>query len=253
MTDLPHVPDRPGRRGAAALLVVAAAVLTACGASAGAAPTPAGPSCGPGAPRLTVQATGQASTTPDVLTVQLGVSVTDPTAVAALADAARQGTTLDDDLRFVHVPPSDLQTTDLSLGPVTDAAGRITGYQVDDELQVTFTDVPEAGAVIDAAASAVGDAVRLDGVTFSVSDRRDVDGRARAQAVTVAADHARAMAAAAGERLGGVCTITDTTSSPVPQTFAAADLAGQTAAALPVEAGSQQSTATVDVVYALIR
>ena len=88
---------------------------------------------------------------------------------------------------------SDLTTTGFSIQPTTGPTGEITGYQVDNTLVVTLHDLVHAGAVIDAAARSVGDAVRLDGLTYSIGNTGDIDGQARANAVRTAEAHAQAM------------------------------------------------------------
>ena len=61
--------------------------------------------------------------------------------------------------------------------------GTITGYQVSNTLLVTLHDLTAAGQAIDTAANSVGNAVRINGLTFSVSNTGNVDGQARADAV----------------------------------------------------------------------
>jgi uncharacterized protein YggE len=63
------------------------------------------------------------------------------------------------------------------------------------------------------------------------------------------------MALAAGERLGPVCSLSDQTQTDVysPEPLASAGLAQNKATAqVPLEAGSQQETAQVSMVYALM-
>ena len=253
----PVVPDGPGgvgrhrrRLGAIGALVILAAVAAACGTSAGAAPA-ARSGCGSGQARITVEAGGQASATPDVLTIDIGVTVNDPTATAALADANGRADTLTTALKTSGVTPADIQSTDFSISPTTTPAGVITGYQVSNTLLVTLRDLTDAGQAIDTAASSVGDAIRINGLCFSVSNTGNVDGRARADAVETAAAHARAMTSAAHESLGAICSISDTTSGPTPEDFSAAGLTAGAATPVPLEPGTQQASAEVTVVYAI--
>ena len=168
------------RIGAAVALVVLGAAAAACGTTAGAAT--AQPDCSAGAPKITVDAGGQASATPDILTIDLGVTVNDPTASSALSDANMQATTLTGTLKSSGVTPADIKSTDFSINPTMTPTGAITGYQVSNTLLVTLHDLTSAGQVIDAAAASVGNAIRIEGLTFSVSNTGDVDGQARADA-----------------------------------------------------------------------
>jgi hypothetical protein len=225
--------------------------VSACG-SGGASSSQ--PSCGSSSASLTVQGSGQATTHPDTLNVNVGINVTDPTAAAAMGDANDQASKLSDALTAAGVKPSDLQTTGLSINPTYSSTGAITGYQVTNSLLVTMHDLSSAGDVIDAAAASVGSAIQINGLSFSVSNTAKADGEARTSAVRTAASHARVMAAAAGEHLGEICSMSDATTSPSPSALeglASTSSATAARAAVPLESGTQQATAQVTIVYAL--
>ncbi|HEY7917914.1 MAG TPA: SIMPL domain-containing protein [Acidimicrobiales bacterium] len=254
-----QVPSRPGpghrgRRRAVTVAVLAALAvgLAACGTSASASSPPG---CASGAPKMTVEASGQASASPDILTITIGVNVSGPTAAAALSDANGQATRLTDNLKLSGVVPTDIQSTDFSIAPTYAQNGSITGYQVSNTLLVTLHDLTDAGQVIDKAAASVGNAIRINGLTFAVSNTGNVDGQARAAAVTTAAAHARAMATAAAESLGGICSVNDSTTGPSPTYFAlngGDQASAASGAAVPLEPGTQQATAQVSVVYLIV-
>jgi uncharacterized protein YggE len=114
--------------------------------------------------------------------------------------------------------------------------------------------VKGAGAVIDTAANAVGNAITFSGVSLSIGDTssRSLIAKAREQAVKQAITHARQLASAAGMKLGAVRTIDDTGSEvPQPQFFAAGGLTADKAASVPLEAGSQQLSVNVSVTFAV--
>jgi hypothetical protein len=236
-----------------AVLVALAGTLTACGSSTSAS-TPA-PGCPPGTPRLTVEATGRASASPDTLTISIGVDVSDPTAAAALSDANDRATTLTGALRGSGVAEADVQSTNFSIFPKFALSGAITGYEVSNTLLVTLHNLSDAGQVVDTAGSSVGNAIRINGLAFAVSNTGNVDGQARAAAVTTAAAHARAMATAAQRSLGGVCSISDSTTGPSPDLSGTAfnsSVAAVPPSAVPLEPGTQQVSAQVTVVYAVV-
>ncbi len=245
---------RLGTVGAVVALAALAGGAAACGTSAGATTTAT--TCSPGTATMTVDATGQASATPDTLTIAIGITVSDPTAASALSDANSRAATLTAALGSSGVPPSGIQSTDFSIAPDTTPTGVITGYQVSNTLVVTTHDLSTAGRTIDTAASSVGNAIRIDGLSYSVSNTRDVDGQARADAVAAAAAHARAMAVAAGESLGGVGSVSDSTDGVVPidanSSALGAGSPATAAAAVPLEPGTQQATADVSVVYRIV-
>jgi uncharacterized protein YggE len=240
--------------GPLALAGIAGVALSACTNSGASAATPT-PACGSTAPKLTVQASGQATATPNLLTLDIGVDVSDPTASAALTEANDKATALSNTLQLAGVAKADIQTTNFSIQPNFATNGTITGYQVANTIVVKLHNLSASGAVIDAAASSAGNAIRVNGLTFSVDDTTTVDGTARADGIGVAAAHARSMATAAGESINGVCSITDsTTNYPITNSLdqgSAGMAAGGATASVPVQPGTQQSTAQVTVVYAL--
>ncbi len=239
------------RRPLVALAVIAAgAGLAACGGAAAASGSTA-PDCASSAPKLTVDASGQAAAAPDQLTIDIGVSVSGATASDTLTAANTQAASLSSTLTGAGVAAADITTTGFSINPTTTPAGEITGYQVDNTLVVTLHDLVHAGAVIDAAARSVGNAVRLEGLNYSIGNTGDIDGQARANGVRTAQAHAAAMAKAAGESLHGVCSISDTTSPPMALSSAGTAFNAATPSAVPLQPGTQQATAQVTVVDAL--
>ena len=128
----------------------------------------------------------------------------------------------------------------------------LTGYAVTNTVTATFRDVSTAGAAIDAVVGALGNTVQINGLTFSFANPAQVEDQARADAVHQAVAHAGAMAAAAGRRLGPVCSLTDDTQPDFVEpnsdlNYAQAGVAK--GAAVPVEPGMQSETDQVTLVY----
>ena len=226
-----------------AALLLGALALTAC-----AAPSPAAPAATGG---ITARGTGTVTATPDVVTVTLGVQTDGSSAREALDANTGAATALLDVLRGAGVDPADLRTSDLSVYPsYGDDGRRITGYQVTNRVEAVLRDLAGAGALIDAAAGAVGDAVRVDGLAFSVDDDSAARATARGDAVRRAVAQAQEMAEAAGVALGPLLSVTELPTTPAPQPFAAAaDAALQ--AAVPLQPGTQDIEVAVDVVHAI--
>jgi len=203
---------------------------------------------------LTVQGTGNASATPDVLTVSVDISVTDPSAQASLVDDNRRADAVTAALKQGGVADKDIQTSNVSIEPDYNATGAITGYVMTNTLTAKLHDFSTAGSVIDALTAAAGNATRLDSLTFSIQDPRSIEDTARTDAVHQAVSHARSMAQAAGERLGPVCSLSDDTPLPVDYGFGDAlhaSAALPAASPVPLQAGTQQVSAQVTLVYAL--
>jgi hypothetical protein len=126
---------------------------------------------------------------------------------------------------------------------------KISGYQVSNIVTATMHDIGSSGAVIDAAAEAAGDAVRVQQLSFSIADDSALRAQARAAAVTQAKEKAKQLADAAGVSLGPLLSITEGTSTPPPIPYAAQ--ASRAMADVPIEPGTQDLRVTVDLVYAV--
>jgi hypothetical protein len=212
------------------------------------------PACGPTSAKLTVQGTGQASGTPDLLNVVVQIAASGPSATAALADDNTLAGAVVDAYKAGGVADKDIQTADLTLQPqYIYPKGRptITGYQVNNTISATLHDMSTSGGVIDAVVAAGGNAVQIQSIGFSASNPSLVGAQARARATAQAVAHAKALARAAGNVLGPVCSLTDqpTPSANEGDTDGLAFAAGSTA--IPVEPGTQAQSAQITLVYAL--
>jgi uncharacterized protein YggE len=242
---------------AAAVAAVAALALAGCAKSepkaAGASPA-ANVSTDNGRPSIAARGVGLVKGTPDTLRVVLGVETRSPSAKDALTANNDKANALIDTLKAKGVQPKDIQTSQLSINPTYDDRGqRITGYQVTNQVTATLHDIAGAGGLIDAAAGAVGDAVRVQSIGFSIDDDSALKAEARTQAVHLAQLQAEQMAKAAGVKLGGIRLISEVpenSSVPVYDRYAGAPKAAAgSAAQAPVEPGQQELSLTVDVVW----
>lgn len=243
-----------GVGGLAAVAVVGGGIVLAGGggtpaAAAGVALGRAG-TCPGGTPTVTAQGEGTAEGPPDLLTITLGVQTSAASASGALSQNSAAANAVVAKLEADGVAAADLQTSGLSIQPVYARNNSvITSYQVTNTVTVKLRNLSNAGAVIDDAAQAAGNAIQVDGIAFSIQNDSALQSQARQAAVQQATGFARAMAAGAGARLGSLCSLTDDTSPPSPLTFAAAG--SPAAGSTPIESGTQQITADVTVVYRL--
>jgi uncharacterized protein YggE len=198
---------------------------------------------------ITTRGVGTVAGTPDTLTVVLGVQTRAASAADALADNNTRATGLLDVLRGRGVADRDLRTSGLSISATFENDGRISGYQVSNEVTATLRDIGGAGALVDAAAQAAGDAVRVQQIAFGIDDDAQPRAQARADAVRQAVTQARQLADAAEVGLGPILSITEVTEGMPPVPAARADAAMQ--AAVPIEPGTQDVSVTVEVVHAV--
>jgi uncharacterized protein YggE len=187
------------------------------------------------------------------MTVSVRVSTTDPHAAGALAHNNAIALAVQQALRRDGVAAKDIQTTGLSLQQTFPPS--VAGYEVDDEVSATLHNLARAGSAIDDAVAAAGDAGRLDGVSFSMSDTSPLMAVARQQAVAAAHADAAELAAAAGENLGSLRSLTEQTGQVTPLPYAQVPTAVGSAPAVPVpvQPGTQQASVVVTTVWAVTR
>jgi uncharacterized protein YggE len=225
---------------------------------ASALPVLAQPSERPEIPVLTVQGLGQVRTDPDQASVQLGVVARQPTARAAQDEANRVAAAILEGVAKLGVPRTDVQTSDLNLGPVYSQPRpdrsfeepRITGYQASYVVSVRLEKLDLVGRVIDAALAA--GANQLQGVSFGLRNDRAARARALEQAVAQARDKAQVIAAALGVRLDGVQEVVEGGYNLVTPSFdkrMAFEAAASAPAPTPIAAGQVGVDATVTVRY----
>jgi uncharacterized protein YggE len=220
------------------------------------ASTSASAKCGGSGPKLTVQGSGTVSATPDLLTVSVDIDVTDPNARASLVDDNTKASAVTAVLKQGGVAAKDIQTSNVSIQPQYTLAGAISGYEMTNTLTAKLRNFSTAGSVLDSLTATAGNAARIDSLSFSIDDPSKIEDTARTDAVHQAVSHARSMAQAAGERLGPVCSLTDDSAPDygIEGPFGSASAAATNqSAAVPLEPGSQQVSAQITLVYALVQ
>jgi uncharacterized protein YggE len=183
------------------------------------------------------------------MTLGIGVSTTSAHASTALAQNNAIASRVQHALQAAGVALTDTQTTGLSLEPTSPNPG----FQVYDEVTATIKNIARAGTIIDDALAPAGDAGRLDQVQLSISDTNPLMVAAEQSAVTSAKAQAQQLAAAAGEQLGALVSLTDSPQQPseiYPQGFASSGAAGVAAPPpVPVQPGTEQMSVDVTGVW----
>lgn len=201
---------------------------------------------------VSVSGDGTAVSVPDTLTVQMSIRTVRPSATAALARNNVEARAVERAFFSAGVAKKDVQTSGLSVGPQVDQAGNNVGYFAEDDLTVVLRQLDKSGAVTAAAENAAGNDVAISNINYSVADTSKSQVSARAAAMRDALAKARGLAAAAGESIGPIVRISDNVQRPEPITGFAANGAGaKSASSVPLQPGTQTTSASVDVVFAL--
>ena len=211
------------------------------------------PATSAGAGRITVSGTGNVSGTPNQLVLSMGVQVSSSSVGLALSGANQAVRAVTGALERGGVRAAGIQTDGLYIQPsYQNGSQAATGYDVSESLTATLNDLAAAGAQIQAAARAGGNATTVDGVSLNLSDTGALLASARARAVADARARATQYVQAAGQRLGPVISITEQAApGPFPVFAANAAAAAGKAASVPISPGSQKLSVTVTVVYAM--
>jgi hypothetical protein len=201
---------------------------------------------------ITVTGSGTVQGTPDTINFQIGVSTRSVTATAALTENDNKVRALEAALLKNGVTKKEMQTSGLNIYDTTNNQGVVTGFTVDDTLNITMHKVQRAGVAIDAAARAVGNGVELNGVSFTITNDSSLLRAARIRAMNNARLAAGQLARAGDTHVSGIVKITDNEiqSSGVynaPIAFSAAALRST----VPIQTGSQPVNVQVTIIYSL--
>jgi uncharacterized protein YggE len=203
---------------------------------------------------LTIAAEGEAKAVPDVATIQFGVLAKGATAEAAMAENARQMTSVLAALKKAGVADRSVQTTGVSLNPDYVYAEReppkVTGYQSSNMVSAKVRDLKNLGKIMDALVSAGVN--QMNGVSFGVDNPEPLLDRAREQAIKTARARADLYAAAAGMKVVRILSIQEggamAPPMPMPMMAKAADMGG---ASTPIQQGEAVLGVNVTVAFEL--
>ena len=227
-------------------IALAAALLLAAASLAGVA-RPEGAHAVDGSAQsgdsIIVTGNGSVAAVPTIAVLSLGVDTRAASARAALAANAKE-------MRLVIAAVKaaggrEVRTQSVSLSQVLGPNGEPAGFAASNVVSA-IVDVDRAGAVIDAAVDA--GANQVNGPTMSVADQGKLYRQALKAAVADARLSAEALADASGRSLGKVTSVVESGGvTPVPMF----EKAAVSDAGTPIEAGTQQTTASVTVTFAL--
>lgn len=153
--------------------------------------------------RVTVAGETSMKAQPDAATVVLSIITQSPQALKAQQDNARKTEAVIQALKASAGADPEIKTSDYSLQPQYDEGynklPKIIGYQARNSVMVTMADLPQVGAVIDAASRAGANSV--ESVSFILRDNSPARGQALAEASRQAMIKAQSIAQAMGGKV----------------------------------------------------
>jgi uncharacterized protein YggE len=245
------------------LVLLALAVAYLLGADRGNAaeePAPVAASTEAPAPNrtLTMVGVGTATAVPDKIAFDVSVGLTRDDLDTALDETSTLMKAVLEALTDQGVDKADVRTTGLGMNPVYDYEqnSRIfRGYRVSQQLAVV-ADLAGAGDIVPAIIAAAGNAARVGDLRLQVGDPDAVLADARDDAVAQARAKAEEYAAATGQELGDVITLTEVVPDQggrdqLYELSAYRASADSAASPMPVRAGESDLVARVQVVWQL--
>jgi uncharacterized protein YggE len=206
---------------------------------------------------IRVNGTGKVAVTPDKADLTLSVEVQAKTAESARNQAATTMAALIKAMKNAGVADKDIQTRSVSLYPnySPDPTNKVIGYQLSNQVAVCIRDIKKVSNVIDLAVQAGGNSTRVQGISFAVDNPESALAEARKKAYANAKAKAGQYAQLAGVTLGSPLRISEGSDvSPMPMPYGEIRMmkaAMTDNASTPVQAGEQEVTVTVDVMFGI--
>ncbi|HSV38686.1 MAG TPA: SIMPL domain-containing protein [Nocardioidaceae bacterium] len=251
------------KRNSASLVALVAVLLGVLGAYAIGAgqrgPAAVAAETEPPTRSIAIDAVGEVRGVPDQVAFDLSVRGRAVDLAGALDRASATMRRVLDVLADQGVDRKDVQTTGLSMDPVyrylSGSEPILEGYRVVQRAEVVVRSLRDAGKVITAAVGAGDSTVSVSDLRLQLGDRASLLSDAREKAIAEAEAKAEQYAGAAGQTLGAVLSIKETTAQ-APQylyenAFRSQALAADLASSVPIRAGSEQVKVTVSVVWGL--
>lgn len=200
---------------------------------------------------VSVNATGKVKATPDVAYTTVGVVTQKRKMQDAQAANRELMNAVVKALKAAGLTDDDIRTVSYSVYPVydyTDGA-KITGFEVNNSVELTIRDIEKVGAVLDAAAAA--GANTSYSVRFDLLDKDPAYNKALTAAMEAARTKADTLAAAGKFTIKGVMSVSEGYSStPVYYEYRAAEaMADAVKEPTYISAGDMDITASISVVF----
>lgn len=201
---------------------------------------------------FSVSGTGKVTGIPDTARLSIGVTKTAATVAAVQEQANSAANKIIQGLRNLGIAEKNIKTTNYSVNPDYDynrETQNITGYTVTQTLQVDITPIDIANKVIDSATADGANLVGSINFIFNEKTKKDLENKARVEAVKIAREKAESLAKATGIRLGRIVDVQES-GSYEPRLYMMADtLEGKSAPDTELQPGENSITTTITLSY----
>lgn len=167
---------------------------------------------------FTTQGSGKATKIPDTAFVSMGVTKSASNIIDAQKQANEVANKIISDLKSLGIEDKNIKTTNYSVNPEYRydlGKQNITGYTVTQNLEVKIKPIDKANQIVDKITS--DGANLVGGISFILDDQtqKNLENKAREEAVKNAKEKAQNLANAAGIKLGRIIDISESFSPPI--------------------------------------
>ncbi len=202
---------------------------------------------------ISFNGTGKVVGTPDIATVDMGMTTQDANVQNALKKNNEKMNALIATLKTVGVLPADIKTSRFNVYPNYDYSSSrqtIIGYTADQGVTVKVRKLDAVSQVLDAAASA--GANQVSGLNFTIDNPETLQTSAREKAIADATAKAATLSKELGIKFSKVVNFSESNNgyAPMPYLSYAKDSMGSSASAAPsIETGSLDVTSNVTLTF----
>ena len=193
---------------------------------------------------------GKVVAKPDITKVNLSIVTDALTSKIAQDENSKKSKALTDYLKKQNIDDKDVKTTGYNIYPqyrYPQYGGQptITGYQVNQSMEVKIRDLDKVSNILDGVVGA--GANQVNGLSFEIDDPEALKAEARAKAIADAKKKANELKSQVGISLGKIVNFSENTGGyPVPMYY---DAKGMGGGGPSVHAGENEITVSVTITY----
>lgn len=201
---------------------------------------------------FSVNGVGKATGIPDTVQLSIGVTKTAPAVSSAHEQTNTAANKIIEDLKKLGIVEKEIKTTNYSVNPNYDysrGGQNIIGYTVTQTLEVNITPIDIANKAIDTATSDGANLVGGVNFIFNEKTKKDLEDKARTEAVKIAKEKAQSLANATGIRLGRIVDVQESGNFEPRPIFAAQSLEADKVTDTSLQPGENSITISITLSY----
>ena len=202
---------------------------------------------------VTLSGEGRVSATPDIALVELSILTEGDTSKAAQDENSKKSKSLTDYLKNQGIDEKDIKTTGYNIYPQyyypSSDRPRISGYQVNQSVQVKIRDLSKVSTIMDGVVQAGVN--QVNNLSMNIDDPNALMAQAREKAIADAKEKAQKLKSTLGINLGRIVNFSESNYGSVPPIYYSARAegigAGGGSPSLPV--GQNEIVVNVSLTY----